>query len=130
MNTAYKHLDSKLRVAELSIGQWICVLAGLAAAIAWGVYLSPLSTSFTLVTSVYLVALPVAAALFSSLTDFDPWLVIRSAVHWHRQEGSYLPGPGVDGEGYTVTASDEESGSRTRRRNDAVPDLAGLWGES
>lgn len=130
MNTAYKHLDSKLRIAELSVGQWIGVLAALALAIAWGIYLSPLSATLTLVSAVYIFALPAAAALFASLTEFDPWLVIRSALAWRRRAGRFLPGAGERAGGYTVHEDEGERQSREARDELAEIDLASLWEES
>jgi hypothetical protein len=127
MNTAYKHLDSKLRIAELTLAQWIGVLAGLAAGIVWGNYLSPLGSSLTLISSVYIAALPAAAALFARLTDFDPMLVIRSALAWRRLEGRFVPGPGDSASGYIVTEQLDPGASPDR---EAELDLAALWEES
>lgn len=129
MNVAYKHLDSKLRVADLTIGQWIAALGGVAAGVVWGIYLSPLGPSLTLVTSVYLVALPVAAALFANLTEFDPWLMVRSAFAWRRLEGRFLPGPGDAARGYVVRDT-EPAQVATAAAQSLHVDLEALWKEN
>jgi hypothetical protein len=130
VNTAYKHLDSKLRVAELSVGQWIAVLAGLVLGIVWGVYISPFGTTITTISAVYLGAVPGGAALFASLTEFDPVLVVRSALAWRRLEGRFVPGPGDSASGYTVFEDRREREGREARRKAAEVDLASLWEES
>jgi hypothetical protein len=128
MNIAYKHLDSKLRIAELSVGQWIAVLVGMAMAVGWGLYVSPLGPSLTLMTSVYMVALPVAATLFANLTEFDPWVLLRSLIGWRRLEGRFIPGPGGQARGYFVH---EEEPSRNGSRAAELPemDIESLWEE-
>jgi hypothetical protein len=127
VNTAYKHLDSKLRIAELTLGQWVGVIAGLAIAIVWGVYLSPLGSTLTTVTAVYIAALPAAAALFARLTEFNPCLVIRSAITWRRLEGRFIAGPGESVNGDVVT--EEPIAAATQRADIGELDLASLWEE-
>jgi hypothetical protein len=126
VNTAYKHLDSKLRIAELTLWQWVGVIGGLALGIAWGLYISPLGSTLTMVSSVYMAALPAAAALFARLTEFDPWLVIRSALAWRRLEGQFVAGPGQSANGYVVT---EEAQVNETGRESTELDLASLWEE-
>lgn len=130
MNSAYKHLDSKLRVAELGVGQWLAVLAGAAASVAWGIYLSPLGPSLTLMTSVYIVALPVAATLFANLTEFDPWLLVRSALAWRRLEGRFVPGPGDGARGYLVRVEPQPDPMNAPSAESAQVDLKALWKEN
>jgi hypothetical protein len=130
MNVAYKHLDSKLRIAELSIGQWIGVLSGLAIAVAWGFYLSPFGATLTLVTSIYAVALPGAAVLFASLTEFDPWLLIRSVIAWRRLDGRFAAGPGGSAHGYSVLRDESGQEGEDARQGLEELDLSALWGRS
>lgn len=128
MNIAYKHLDAKLRIAELGIGQWLAVLAGLGLAIVWGTYVSPFGPMLTLTTSIYLAAIPAGAALLANVTEFDPWLMLRSAVGWWRSDGRYVPGPGESTAGYVVTGADEDG--LQARWLAAELDAAALWGET
>lgn len=130
MNTAYKHLDSKLRIAELSVGQWIALLSGLTIAVVWGLYVSPFGPTLTLVSSIYAVALPGAAALFASLTEFDPWLLIRSAVAWRRLDGRFAAGPGGAARGYAVHEDEAGQGGQNPRQRLEELDLSALWGRS
>lgn len=128
MNTAYKHLDAKLRIAELSIGQWISVLLGIGIAIAWGLYLSPLGTYPTLVTAIYLGAMPAGAALVATTSELDVWLLIRSAIRWRRLEGRFVSGPG-SARGYVVHEDAEpDTGSNGRPPVKEI-DLTALWEE-
>jgi hypothetical protein len=129
MNVAYKHLDTKLRVAELTVGQWITVAVGMAIGLAWGLYLSPLGPSLTLMTSVYLVVLPVAATLFANLTEFDPWLLLRSAVAWRRREGRFAPGPGDGLRGYTVREDEQADRTVSQRSEPPEMEIEALWEE-
>lgn len=127
MNTAYKHLDSKLRIAELTVGQWLLVIAGLFVAIVWGVYLSPLGATLTFTTSVYVVAFPLAVALFANLTEFDLWIVARSALAWRRRDGLYVAGAGTTAHGYAI--AEDPTSARDVARPDEV-DLVALWEEA
>ena len=129
MNTAYKHLDSKLRIAELTIGQWLGVLLGLGLAIAWGVYVSPFGPTLTVSSSVYVGAIPAGAVLLSSATELDPALLIRSAVAWRRMDGRFVPGPGHSASGYVVTGDRHREAARRRREASPPPALATLWEE-
>jgi hypothetical protein len=127
MNTAYKHLDTKLRIAELTVPQWIGVTLGLGIGITWGLYLSPLGRMLTIVTSIYFAALPVIAALSASFTDFDPWLVVRAAIAWRRREGRYIPGAGTSPSGYVVLEDPDPAAQRDTSVHLAELDLASLW---
>jgi hypothetical protein len=127
VNTAYKHLDSKLRIAELTVGQWLAVLAGLGAAIAWGYYLSPFGSSLTLMSAVYIGAIPATVALFAGVLGFDPVLVARSAIRWSRLDGRFAPGSGESASGYVVTDDAGEEARREARERNAEVDLSVLW---
>jgi hypothetical protein len=130
VNVAYKHLDAKLRIADLTIGQWISVLVGIGVAAVWGLYLSPLGTYLTLVSSVYFGALPAAAALLASMSEFDLWLVLRSALRWYRLEGRFASGPGGSAHGYVVRADRGGHAPRPRERPRVRElDPASLWEE-
>lgn len=130
MNVAYKHLDSKLRIAELTIGQWMCVGLGAAIAIGWGFYLRPpLGTTLTAITAVYLGALPAGAAVLANASEFDVLLIVRSAFRWRRHEGLFTPGPGGSARGYVLREDHQEGpGAKARQRAPEL-DLASLWEE-
>jgi hypothetical protein len=127
MNSAYKHLDSKLRIAELTIGQWVGVLVGLGLAIGWGVYVSPFGPTITLTSSVYLAALPAGAVLVGSFTELDPARLIRSAIAWRRLEGRFTPGPGRSASGYVVIGDSQREASRRQQDSASELELAALW---
>ena len=105
------------------------VLAGLGAGIVWGFYLSPLGSSLTMITAVYLAALPAAAALFSSFIGFDLVLIARSMVAWRRLAARFVPGPGGASRGYVVLEDAKERDEREAREQLAELDLAALWEE-
>jgi hypothetical protein len=128
MNVAYKHLDSKLRIAELTVTQWVGVLLGVGIAALWGLVLSPFGDYVTLLTAVYLGALPAGAAVLAGYTEFDLWLLVRSAVRWRRLEGRFAPGSGRGTRGYVLREEDDDEGGAAQ----ALPrprelDLQSLW---
>jgi hypothetical protein len=129
MTVAYKHLDTKLRVAQLTIGQWVSVVAGIGLGMFWGTSLSPFGTYVTFMSSVYLGALPVGAAFLASVSEFDLALIVRSLVAWRRRDGRYVPGAGQSARGYVLR---EKPDARAEGRKDQAPelDLASLWEDS
>lgn len=129
MHVAYKHLDNKLRIAELTLGQWLGVVLGVGVAIGWGMYLSPLGTYLTLISAIYLGSLPAGAAILASLSEFDLVLLVRSAIAWRRRDGRMTPGPGGSARGYVVRPEDLDRGARPEVEAPEL-DLATLWEES
>jgi hypothetical protein len=125
VNSAYKHLDSKLKIAELTIGQWLGLSSGVAIAIIWGFYLSPFGMFLTAGTAVYLGAIPAGLAFMSAFYDVDLWIVMRAAVTWSRLDGKFMPGAGGSVEGYVVRdePGDENDSSATL----STLDLRALW---
>jgi hypothetical protein len=81
----------------------------------------------TIITSIYLGALPVLAALSANYTDFDPWLVGRAALRWRRREGRYVPGPGGAAHGYVITTDADPDAPRRMAPALVELDLATLW---
>jgi hypothetical protein len=124
VNSAYKHLDSKLKIAELTLGQWFGLMVGVAVAIVWGFYLSPLSPYLTMGTAVYMGAVPVGLALMSTFYEVDVAIVARSAITWVRLDGQFMPGPGSDASGYLVRIERPEEDAATSL---STLDLAALW---
>jgi hypothetical protein len=130
MNVAYKHLDSKLRIMELTIGQWLGVLAGVGLAILWAYELSPFGPQLTLISAIYIGALPAGAVLFANFTEFDLWLLVRSAAAWRRLEGRFAPGPSDSVRGYVLLEPADDRDARAEQRRAIEVDLASLWEES
>ena len=128
MNTAFKHLDAKLRIADLTIRQWVGMLAGVMIALLYADLLHPFGTMGTMVTAVYIAGIPIAAVLVGGFSDFDIWLVLRSALRWRSTDGRYLPGPGVPTDGYRVHAPVEDPFYPDQEELREL-DLAGLWGQ-
>ena len=126
MNISYKHLESKLRIGELTFGQWGAVVAGLFIAILWGTQLSPFGTYLTFASAVYIGAIPAGAALFASASELDLLLLGRSALAWRRRDGRYLPGPGESTHGYVLREDPSERLEPEQRRPYEL-DLAALW---
>jgi hypothetical protein len=126
MNAAYKHLDSKLHIGELTVLQWIGLFAGAITALVYGMYLSPFGHMLTLVTAIYLGGIPIAAVFLASMSEFDLSLLLRSAVRWHRTDARYVPGPGAPTPGYRLTEAPEDA-RRAERDRVAELDLTTLW---
>jgi hypothetical protein len=126
MNVAFKHLESKLRFGELTIGQWAGVLVGVLFAFAWAQYLSPIGGLAGAVIGIYLGAIPASAAFFASLSEFDLWGLIAAALRWRRHEGRYMAGPGSSARGY-VLISDSHNAPGARPDSSCEPDLEALW---
>jgi hypothetical protein len=127
VNPAFKHLDAKLRIAELTIRQWVGVFAGVMVAFLYAYVLHPFGTMLTTITAVYIAGIPIAVALLAGFSDFDAWLILRSAMRWRSADGRYLPGPGAPTAGYRVLAPVDELLDRGEPL--AELDIAGLWGE-
>jgi hypothetical protein len=108
LNVAYKHLESRLRIAELTVGQWAGVFVGVMTGLIWASYLSPFGTYLTLISAVYLAGMPVVAAFLASFTEFDLWLHLRALLNYRRSVGRFVPGPGDTVTGYVVEPDEAE----------------------
>jgi hypothetical protein len=130
MNIAYKHLDTKLRIGELTIGQWLAVALGVGIAGGWALYVHPpIGATLTAVTAVYLGALPAGAALMASSSEFNLMLLLASAVRWRRSRRRYVPGPGDRLRGYELRVDHADVPRGPRREPVPVLDTAALWEE-
>ena len=128
LNIAYKHLDSKLRIGDLTVVQWLGIFAGVVLAVVYGNYVHPFGTMLTLMSAVYVGGIPVAAVLLAGFSEFDVMLVIGSAARWRRMDGRFVPGPGDPTEGYRL----DDVGEEPQRAEDAglaELDLDRLWRE-
>lgn len=124
MHLAYKHLNAKERIGELTVGQWATVFTGMIVMLLWGFYLSPLSRYLSIVSAVYLGGLPIALAVVASYAEFNVWRFAASAWRWTLAPGRYGAGPGAPSTGYTIMPT-------AVRAADSPPipplDLQSLW---
>jgi hypothetical protein len=107
---AYKQLEAKTRIAELTLGQWVGAIAGVLCALVVIAWLRPFDTYANLVLGVYLGGIPVTIALVVSVGEFDVWLLARAAWRWWRADGRYAAGAGSGARGYQITGA-EPSGA-------------------
>ena len=128
MNPAFKHLDAKLRIAELTIRQWAGIFIGVLVAFAYASFLHPFGTMVTMASAVYVGGLPIAAVLVAGLSEFDVWLVLRSAKRWRSEDERYLAGPGVATNGYRVYEPTDHQWHADRQQLTEL-EPASLWGE-
>ena len=126
MNTAFKHLEAKLRFGELTVGQWTAVLGGLLFGLLFAQYLSPVGGVWGLVAGIYLGAIPASAAFFASLSEFDLGGLLAAAIRGHRQPARYLPGGGHGARGYRLVTDGDHISSATGRDLGQL-DLDALW---
>ena len=125
VNPTYKHLDSKLRLSGLSLGQWAQVLVAVLAAIVFGVYLSPFPTAPTIWLSVFVAGLPVAVSYGAMGLEFSVGQFASAAWRWWREPRRYLAGGGASGTGYVVEA--ERSGPSETDETMSVGPSEDLW---
>jgi hypothetical protein len=121
VNAAYRHLEAKTRIAELTLGQWAGILLGVLVAVAFALVIKPFSGYANLALGIYIGGLPTAAVFLASISEVDVWLTARAALRFHRADGRYLPGGGRRARGYTIRTA--ESASRAA----AALDLGALW---
>lgn len=125
MNPAPAHLEAKLRFGwDFTVGQIAAMVAGLLLGFAWAGWLSPLHGIAASVTGVYIGGLPVAAAFVASQTEFDLWALVISSLRWRRNQGRFVPGPGVVA-GYTLVKDDD--GREGPGGASSVLNIAALW---
>ena len=110
MVSAYKQLEAKTRIADLTLGQWVGVVTGVLSALVVIAWLRPFGTYVNLVLGVYLGGIPVTIALVVSVGEFDVWRLVRAAWRWWRTDGRYGAGPGRSARGYQITGA-EPSGA-------------------
>jgi len=128
MHPAYKHLNDKLKVAQLTIGQWVAVVFGVGIMLAWGFYLCPFHGYFRTVTAVWLGLGPVGTVMTIAFLEIDLLQMVRAAIDWHRNDAIYAPGSGDNVRGYTVRPDQRDQ--RNTRPTTAPLDVATLWNAS
>jgi hypothetical protein len=121
----YKHLEAKLRLGSLSLGQWVQITAAGAAAAVFGVYVSPLPTSATIFVSIVGAGMPVALSYGAMGLEFSVAAFAAAAWrYWHRPR-HYLPGPSESVAGYVVV--DEQPASTPGGHATHLEDREPLW---
>jgi hypothetical protein len=121
VNAAYRHLESKTRIGELTLGQWAGILLGVLVAVVFALVLKPFSGYVNLALGIYIGGLPAAAVFLASISEVDVWLTARSALRFHRADGRFLPGGGKHARGYTIRSASDA------RYIAAALDLGTLW---
>ena len=111
MVSAYKQLEAKTRIADLTLGQWVGVVTGVLSALVVIAWLRPFGTYVNLVLGVYLGGIPVTIALVVSVGEFDVWRLVRAAWRWWRTDGRYGAGPGSSARGYQITGAEPSGAS-------------------
>ena len=130
---AYKQLEAKTRIGELTLGQWVGVIAGVLFALVVIAWLRPFAMYENLVLGVYLGGIPVTIALVVSVGQFDVWLLLRAAWRWWRSDGRYTAGPGSAARGYEISGGERPEGDAVAAPVDvqllwdARPEGGGRW---
>lgn len=127
VNATYKHLDAKLRLGGLRVGQWLQLVFAAGCAALFGIYLSPLAPGPTIALSVFVAGLPVAVSFAAMGLEFSAGGFLAAVWRWGRAPRRYLPGAGTSALGYLV-APDEHAPEFDRARDTApISTLAELW---
>jgi hypothetical protein len=124
-NVTYKHLEGRTVVGQFTLGQWVQLLAGMVAALVFGIYLSPLPAMPTIFLACLLPGLPLAASYGAMGLEFSLGQGARAAWRFWRHPRRYLPGPGGSARGYLVEPDPDpyyEPGEA-----DLKPELGELW---
>ena len=95
MHPTYKHLEDRIRLGGLTLGQWTQLLACGLAAYALSTLL-PLPGSWSLSVAVTVCGLPAAGAIAFMSADFDVLGWARAAVRWRRSPTRYVGTAAVD----------------------------------
>ncbi len=108
MIPAFRHLEARTRIGELTFGQWASVFAGLMVAAAVVLWLHPFGMYIDLIIGIYAGGVPVVVAFIVSIGEFNIWLLIRAIIHWRRHDGRYTAGPGTLLQGYRILESPQD----------------------
>jgi len=126
MNQAYKHLQDKLKIMEMTIPQWVLVLTAVMAAGVFGLYLSPFGTFITIFLCVYVAGVPVGIVYVMGQSDYNLIQLARYWWDWRRSDCRYIAGSGDSANGFVVEANAEEVRRRERETTPTL-DLEALW---
>src|SRR5439155_2085621 len=127
VSPTYKHLDAKMRLGGLQLGQWAQLAAALGAAALFGIYLSPLPPGPTVAVSVFVAGLPVAVSFAAMGLEFSVGSFGRAVWRWWRAPRRYIAGGGTAANGYAVTTVMEIRAGKPAMAASASGQLAELW---
>lgn len=102
-NETYKHLEDPLRLSGLTLGQWAALCGSALAAIAFGLYVSPLPPRLTVCLSLFVAGLPVSVSYAVGGSDMAISQTLAAVYRWGRGAKHYLPGAGATRVGYVVS---------------------------
>ena len=97
VHPTYKHLEDRIRLGGLTVGQWSQLLVCGRAAYALST-LVPLPGSWSLTVAVTICGLPAAGAVAFMNTDFDVVQGVRAAVRWRHAPTLYRAATSGSGE--------------------------------
>lgn len=89
VHPTYRHLEDRIRLGGLTLGQWAQLVACGLAAYALSTLL-PLPGSWSLSVAVTVCGLPAAVAIAFMSADFDVGALVRAAVRWQRAPRRYV----------------------------------------
>jgi hypothetical protein len=127
VNPAYKHLQDRLRIGDLTVPQIVAMFCGFMGGLVWALYVSPFSPYLTLFTAIYLACLPAGTVLLASSTEFDLWLYLKGCVREAFTDGRFTAGPGESTDGYSTFTETDRSDERAASAT--PPQLRDLWGD-
>lgn len=125
-HSTYKHLEDRIKLSGLTLGQWALLFVG--AITAYGVSkLVPLPGVWPLSLAITVVGIPLSLALAASLSDFSVWALLLAIWRYRRHAQTFLPGiaPDANCPGYVVALPEEAPTDRTSGRR--MERNARLW---
>jgi hypothetical protein len=105
MHPTYKHLEDRIRLGGLTLGQWTQLLVCGLAAYALSTLL-PLPASWSVSVAVTICGLPAACAIAFMSADFDVLGGVRAAVRWRRAPMVYPGAASGSGERHQGTGAE------------------------
>ena len=119
MHPTYRHLEDRIRLGGLTLGQWsqlvVCGLTAYALST-----LLPLPGSWSVSVAVTVCGLPAACAVAFMSADFDVLGLVRSAARWQRSPKRYAGSDGTAHPRHRATAV-------TAATPDVGFDVESLW---
>lgn len=117
----YKHLEDRVRLFGLTLGQMASLFVMAMVGILFGLYASPLPPGPTIMVSVLTAGSPVVLAYAVTGRELEVWGTLFAVGRWARSEKHYLPGGGPLPEaGYVVVKPTPPPLAVVRPPEDAV----------
>jgi hypothetical protein len=127
LHPTYKHLEDRIRLAGLSLAQWVQLFA--CALAAYGLaQLLPLPGSWSLSVAISVCGLPAACAIAFQQAEFDVRRWLLDALRFPARRGAFRPGLGElsDVAGYRLAPDETYSGLGSGDREAGI-DVEALW---